>query len=54
MNYLKFKKWYELALEILVPISFFAIAASEGNQYWIAGVMTILVLYGYGLKYFAK
>lgn len=45
----KFIYWFRLIVKILVPVAFFVIAAIPGS-YWLAGVMTILVLFVYLLE----
>ena len=45
----KFGWWFRLITTILIPVSFFVIASAEGAAYWLAGVMTIIVLFYYVL-----
>jgi hypothetical protein len=35
-----------------IPVAFFAIAAAEGHLYWLAGVMTIVVIFDYVTHYY--
>jgi len=46
----KFAYWFRLIVKILIPVSFFVIAAWPGS-YWLAGVMLIVTLFYYLLIY---
>jgi hypothetical protein len=46
----KFGHWFRLIVKILIPVAFFAIAAWP-NSYWLAGIMTIAVLFAYILEW---
>ena len=46
----KFGYWFRLMVKILIPVAFFVIAAIPGS-YWLAGIMTILVLFAYLLEW---
>jgi len=50
MKELKFAYWFRLIIKILIPVAFFAIASWPGS-YWLAGVMTIGVLFSYLLEW---
>jgi len=43
MKALKFKKSYDLVLQVGTPVGFVLIALSEGSFYWVAGIMTVLM-----------
>jgi hypothetical protein len=43
MKAFKFKKIYDLVVQVGTPVAFILIALSEGWFYWIAGVMTVLM-----------
>jgi len=47
-------KTFLLVVKILVPITFFTIAALEGKGYWLAGIMTIVVIGSYAYEYLEK
>lgn len=42
---------FRLVVKILIPVSFFIIAAAEGKAFQLAGVMTILTIAYYVLQY---
>jgi Ca2+/H+ antiporter len=42
---------FRVIIKWLIPISFFVIASAEGKAYWLGGVMTLLVLALYFLKW---
>jgi hypothetical protein len=46
----KFGYWFRLLVKILIPVAFFVIAAMPGS-YWLAGVMTIAVMFAYLLEW---
>jgi energy-coupling factor transporter transmembrane protein EcfT len=49
MNVQNFGHWFRLIVKILIPVAFFAIAAWP-RSFWLAGVMTIFVLFSYILE----
>jgi hypothetical protein len=46
---MNFLKWYRKIVKIAIPVVFFA-CATWPKSYWLAGVMTILVLFLYATE----
>ena len=49
MNADKFLKWFRAGVKVLIPVSFFVIA-SFPKSYWLAGILTVLVIGLYVLE----